>query len=155
MVKYYWYVDADTDRISKSGRGLYGLSNESVKRTPTPPVGNYEYLIETIDGTKHSVKNKENKPIFTMNDNGDIDDITKINKMITSKIVDITSDIINKKQESISKAIELAERSPFYQRSLYSSPELSMVEVLRRKKRIKSRLNRTSSKKKVTKKRSK
>jgi len=149
MIKYFWYVDADPDKLIR-----FRSSNIYVKRSPSTPPNNYTYIVESIDGFKHSIKTSDNKPLFTINDNGNVDEINKINTMIENKILELTSEIISKKHEKMNEN-QMSNRMLFDQGSLYSSPEMSMINSLRRKKRIKSRLNRNPIKKKVIKKISK
>jgi hypothetical protein len=150
MQKYYWYVNADTDVIG----GYFGSIKPYIKRAISPPISGKPYIVEIVNGYRHSIKQNDGMQLAEINDNGNIGELSTINNLIISHLTRLVEDDKKKKNKDKNRSInseaeELMERYP----SLFMSDELDLTSM-RRKKRITSRLNRSSpKKKKVTKKR--
>jgi len=144
MMKYYWYVNTDTDKIG----GFYGSVRPFIKRSISPPIGK-PYLIENINGYKHTIKENNGSLISELNDAGNVSEISVINNMIINQLERlIENDRRKKKNEKALSNQELQEEFS----SMFFPEEYNMMNLARRKKRVKARLNRSIKKKIIKKK---
>jgi|WetSurMetagenome_2_1015567.scaffolds.fasta_scaffold717789_1 hypothetical protein len=146
MYKYYWFVNADTDVM-----GGYMGNKSLIKRAISPPIGR-PYVIETVNGYNHSLKENNGGRIAEINDAGNISEINGITSLIANQLAKMIENERKKKNQSKPNTIDIDELMRGGS-SLYLSEDMDMASAWRRKKRIKARLNRSSIKKKITKKR--
>jgi|WetSurMetagenome_2_1015567.scaffolds.fasta_scaffold09686_10 hypothetical protein len=144
MMKYYWYINANTDIM-----GGYNGSTSLVKRAISAPIG-HPYIVETINGYNHSIKENNGNRVAEINDAGSISELDNINMLIINQLKQMINNEMKKKNQN--KLNNISDELMRGDNPLYLSEDMGMT-AWRRKKRIKARLNRSSIKKKITKKR--
>jgi len=85
MSKYYWYITVKPETESFYEGNLPSM----IKRSIDQPPNNLFYLMETIDGYNHTVKDKNNAyPPMKMNDFGKPSVIRSISQNIIERLID-------------------------------------------------------------------
>jgi hypothetical protein len=83
MVKYYWYI------ISDPKSETYDMDEEDIKRSITVPTEDLFYIMETIDGYKHTIIEKNSgKPPIIVNDMGKPNEISRIDRKIKMRLIE-------------------------------------------------------------------
>lgn len=139
VVKYYWYINLDPEKHPEA----YNIGGY-VKRSLTPPTKNYYYITESIDGYVHNIKGKMGEQISSVNDNGSPSTLTNIH----STIIEMLKNRYTMDREEIAE-IESEKRKKEPSQHLNwlttsSSPfddAILLGDTLRRRKRIKARMN--------------
>jgi hypothetical protein len=86
MIRYYWYITVKP----QTQQQLYNGSLKGyIRRMISPPPDGLFYILEIIDGYKHTIKERDNlNPMFTTNDYGKPYDIKAIGERIMARLGD-------------------------------------------------------------------
>lgn len=148
MTRYYWYINKDPTKYTG---GFYLRDEHYIRSTTIPPPG-YYYIMETVNGYKHELKDSEGKFTRVENTSGSLVELRNIHNAITHMLKFKFDEKLLDEQEKLRKLTDEKSKSGrvFPEEDWSASlrhilpSEYSTIEIAsrHRKNRLKSRLNR-------------